>query len=182
MQLVFYSAAETGMKGIKQATPVWPQAQTCPPQRQQGGRPTRLLPDGPDPDLTVGELPPGRSARFCSALAVVQQPDVGEGEVAVLPVALALPLAVHVDLHHLHHVPHLEETEPNQPVGPEPGTTLPNRPDSFTHYVIRLSFNCTWCKTNNLQATFQWEIWACFKWIVSHYWWNSFSSISRLFY
>lgn len=40
---------------------------------------------------------------------VVQKPDVREGKVAMLALALALPLAVHVDLCHLHHVAHLLE-------------------------------------------------------------------------
>lgn len=52
----------------------------------------------------------GAPVRF-SALVVgvrlLQQSDVGEGEVAPFALALALPLAVHVDLGHLHHVAHL---------------------------------------------------------------------------
>lgn len=35
---------------------------------------------------------------------------MGEGEVAFLALALALPLAVHIDLGHLHHVAHLHNT------------------------------------------------------------------------
>lgn len=50
-------------------------------------------------------------AQRLSALVVwvvlLQQADVGEGEVALFPFALPLPLAVHIDLGHLYHVPHL---------------------------------------------------------------------------
>jgi hypothetical protein len=40
---------------------------------------------------------------------VVQKPDVREGKVAMLALALALPLAVHVDLGHFYHVSDLQK-------------------------------------------------------------------------
>lgn len=52
------------------------------------------------------------SAQFILGGVLVQQPDVREGEVAALALALALPLAVHIDLGHLHHVAHLHGEKP----------------------------------------------------------------------
>lgn len=40
-------------------------------------------------------------------MVLFQQPDMGEGKVASFAFALALPLAVHVDLGHFYHVAHL---------------------------------------------------------------------------
>ena len=40
---------------------------------------------------------------------VVQQPDMRKGKVASLALALALPLAVHVDLGHFYHVSDLQK-------------------------------------------------------------------------
>lgn len=49
------------------------------------------------------------SAHVFLRAVMVQQLNMGEGEVASFALALAFPLAVHVDLCHLHHVAHLQE-------------------------------------------------------------------------
>ena len=49
------------------------------------------------------------SAHVVLGVIMVQQLNMCEGEVASFALALALPLAVHIDLCHLHHVAHLQE-------------------------------------------------------------------------
>lgn len=44
------------------------------------------------------------SAQFVLWIVLVQQADVGKGEMAMLSLALTLPLTVYIDLGHLHHV------------------------------------------------------------------------------
>lgn len=44
-------------------------------------------------------------------MVLLQQPDVGEGKVASLALALTLPLAVHVDLGHFYRVAHLQDDQ-----------------------------------------------------------------------
>lgn len=46
-------------------------------------------------------------------MRLFHQADVGEGEVASFTFALALPLAVHVDLGHFNQVAHLSRTQRN---------------------------------------------------------------------
>lgn len=57
-----------------------------------------------------------RWERLCFSALIIrvklfQQSDVGEGKVALLALALTLPLAVHVDLGDFHHVAHLLNEE-----------------------------------------------------------------------
>lgn len=50
-------------------------------------------------------------------MVLFQQSDVGEGEVASFALALALPLAVHVDLGHFYHVSHLSNVKTEDKCG-----------------------------------------------------------------
>lgn len=59
-------------------------------------------------------------------MRLFHQADVGEGEVASFTFALALPLAVHVDLGHFNQVAHLSRTQ-KQPSAGRSDTPTPQR-------------------------------------------------------
>lgn len=96
---------------------------------------------------------------------VVQKPDVREGKVAMLALALALPLAVHVDLCHLHHVAHLLEEKDSSDrqtwvmfIMARNVKTLPNDFQRNTKMGLsywtspgrRSPFQSAWCPTNTV--------------------------------